>query len=128
MGGSGVYAETAYADLVRETRERHTAPPGPPTTGIAVQGLLYRSAAAGGWDAVVLDAGEPPRRERRDTTPQGRLHRRVFSYLESCGWFWVPEQRAFGHPTSNRAYDTVNAFRMQVEKEAGHRVSFTSRR
>jgi hypothetical protein len=122
MGSSGIYTQAAYDDLVREARARVERP----VPATIMQGLLFHGE--GGWDAVVVDTGEPPRRERRDTTPQGRLHREIFSYLESCGWFWVPEQRAFGHPTSSRASDTVNAFKLQVEKEAGHRVSFSSRK
>src|SRR3954469_8640992 len=121
MGGSGVYAEKAYGDRVRETREPALPPEARAET--RMDGLLFR--AGDGWDAVVLDTGQVVP-NRRDTSPQGRLHRTIFAYLESCGWFWVPEQRAFGHPTSSRAYDTVNAFKLQVEKEAGHRVSFGS--
>src|SRR4051794_2516708 len=66
MGGSGVYAEKAYGDLVREARDGGARVPAQSASeATCIHGLLYRTGD--GWDALVLDSGERPRRERRDT-------------------------------------------------------------
>jgi hypothetical protein len=122
-GEVGVYAETAYLDLLRESRQR-TRPAAPQRTRTVAHGLLARAdVETNRWDAVLVEHEQESIR-----VPEGRLHGAIRSYLESCGWFWVEIQNAYGHATSRKAYDTVNAFKRQVEKEAGHRVRLDSRR
>jgi hypothetical protein len=131
-GEVGVYAETAYLDLVRESRQSVPVPrpEAPKRTRTVAHGLLTQAnVETNRWEAVVVESDQ---RESAavpaESAPQGRLHGVIRSYLESCGWFWVEVQSAYGHVTSGKAYDTVNAFKRQVEKEAGHRVSLVSRR
>jgi hypothetical protein len=71
-GQVGVYAETAYLDLVRESRESRPAPA--KRTRVVAHGLLVRAdEETNRWEAVLV-GGEPQVSHRPEAGPQGRLH------------------------------------------------------